>query len=57
MSRMSELALDIEDMLREGYKAVTIAATLKIPLEMVLDVEEDLMQLANPRFYGPDADE
>lgn len=54
---MSELALDIEDMLREGYKAVTIAATLKIPLEMVLDVEEDLMQLANPRFYGPDADE
>jgi hypothetical protein len=51
---MAEIALDIEDMLRQGYKPVTIAGVLHIPLKWVLDIEEDLMQLANPRFYGPD---
>lgn len=54
MSKMAEMAMEIEDMVRQGYKPVTIAAMLNIPLEWVKDVEEDLMQLANPRFYGPD---
>jgi hypothetical protein len=54
MSKMAEIALDIEDMLRQGFKPVTIAGVLHIPLKWVLDIEEDLMQLADPRFYGPD---
>ena len=57
MSRMAELALDIEEQLRQGYKPITIAAMLNIPLYMVEDVEKDLMQLADPRFFGPDYDE
>lgn len=57
MSRMAELALDIEEQLREGYKPITIAAMLNVPLSMVEDVEKDLMQLADPRFFGPDYDE
>lgn len=56
MSKMGELAYDIEEMLRKGYKPVTVAAMLNVPLEWVHSVEEDLMQLANPRFYGPDYD-
>ncbi len=54
---MAELAMEIEDSLRQGYKPITIAAMLNIPLNMVEDVEKDLMQLADPRFYGPDYDE
>jgi hypothetical protein len=54
---MAELALDIEEHLREGYKPITIAAMLNVPLNMVEDVEKDLMQLADPRFFGPDYDE
>ena len=54
MSKMAELAMEIEDLLREGYKPVTISAMLQIPLDWVYNVEEDLMQLADPRFYGPD---
>lgn len=54
MSKMAELAFEIEDLLKQGYKPLTIAAMLNIPVKWVDDVEEDLMQLANPRFYGPD---
>lgn len=57
MSRMKELAMDIEDNLRQGYKPMTIAAMLNVPLEIVEDVEKNLMQLADPRFFGPDYDE
>lgn len=54
MSKMAELAMEIEDLLRQGFKPVTVAAMMHVPLKWVEDVEEDLMQLANPRFYGPD---
>jgi len=56
MSKMAELAMEIEDLLREGFKPVTISAMLNIPLEWVYDVEEDFMQLADPRSFGPDYD-
>lgn len=56
MSKMGEIAMEIEDLLRQGYKPTTIAAILNVPLEWVDKAEEDLMQLANPRFYGPDYD-
>lgn len=54
MSRMSELAFEIEDLLRQGFKATTVAAMLQCPLKFVHDVEDDLMALADPRSYGPD---
>jgi len=57
MSRMKELAMDIEENLRQGYKPMTIAAILNVPLEIVEDVEKNLMQLADPRFFGPDYDQ
>lgn len=57
MSRMKDLVIDIEDHLRQGYKPLTIAAMMNIPVDMVEDVEKDLMQLADPRFFGPDYDE
>jgi hypothetical protein len=54
---MKELAMDIEENLRQGYKPMTIAAILNVPLEIVEDVEKNLMQLADPRFFGPDYDQ
>lgn len=54
---MGEMVMEIEDYLRQGFKPVTVAAMLHVPVQWVYDVEEDLMQLANPRFYGPDYDE
>lgn len=54
---MSQIAFEIEEMLREGYKPTSIAGLLNVPIEWVYNVEEDLMQLADPRFYGPDYDE
>lgn len=56
MSKMAELAFEIEEMLRQGFKPVTVAAMLNVPLKWVHDTEDDLMELANPRSYGPDAD-
>jgi hypothetical protein len=54
MSKMAEIAYEIEDLLRQGFKPVTVAAMLHIPLEWVLNTEEDLMHLADPRSFGPD---
>ena len=51
---MAELAFEIEEMLVQGYKPVSIAAILNVPLKWVHDVEEDLMHLADPRTFGPD---
>jgi hypothetical protein len=53
---MAEIAYEIEELLRKGFKPLTVAAMLNVPVQWVDDVEEDLMQLANPRFYGPDYD-
>lgn len=57
MSKMAEIMLDIEELLREGYKPVTVAAMLNVPVSWVYETENSLMQLADPRFYGPDYDE
>ena len=57
MGKMSELHMEIEDLLRQGFDTNTIATMLQCPLQFVLDMEENLMALADPRFYGPDADQ
>lgn len=43
MSKMAELDLQIQDMLDEGLRPVTIAGLLQVPLEMVYDVIENAL--------------
>jgi hypothetical protein len=54
MSKMAEIAYEIEELLRQGFKPITVAGMLHVPLEWVINVEEDLMHLADPRSFGPD---
>jgi hypothetical protein len=48
--------MDIEEYVMQGFDAAWIAQRLNVPIDMVLEIEEDVMQLADPRFYGPDAE-
>lgn len=43
MSKMAELDLQIQDMLDEGLRPVTVACLLQVPLEMVYDVIENAL--------------
>jgi hypothetical protein len=40
MSNMSNLALEIEDMLEEGYLPVTVARILEVPINWVYEVAD-----------------
>ena len=40
MSRMSDLSLEIQDMLEEGYLPVTIARQLDVPITWVFEEVE-----------------
>jgi len=42
MSKMAELAMEIEDMLMDGRHPTVIARVLEIPLSMVYDVLESM---------------
>jgi len=42
MSKLAELAYDIEQLYIEGYRPVTIAAQLDIPLSLVYDWLESI---------------
>lgn len=42
MSKMAELALDIEELLNEGISPKMVAAILEAPIEMVYGVIEQL---------------
>ena len=44
MSRMSDLALTVEEILEDGYSEITIADKLEIPIEWVENVREILIQ-------------
>lgn len=56
MSKMKEAIMDIEEYLMQGLDPAWIATQVNVPIDLVLQVEEDIMQLADPRFYGPDAE-
>jgi hypothetical protein len=45
MSKMAELALEIEELLAEGMSPKFIAVTLNAPIEMVYDTIEQLENL------------
>lgn len=40
MSKMAELAMDVQNMLDDGYRPVTIATMLNVPVTWVYDVAE-----------------
>jgi hypothetical protein len=48
MSKMSELALDIDLLLDEGRSALEIAAELNIPVTWVASVQEEKLEDASP---------
>jgi len=55
MSKMAELAYDIEQMYIEGYSPKTIAAQLNCPLETVYDWLEDqgVAEAPQDEIYSP----
>ena len=54
MSRMSDLDLEIRNMLDEGLRPFTIASLLKVPLQMVYDVIES--ETENDSHYDESMD-
>lgn len=44
MSKMAEIAMEMEDMLYAGHAPETIASVLQIPLDWVIAQEDLLMQ-------------
>jgi hypothetical protein len=53
MSAMSELVIDIEEMLDEGYRPLTIAVMLSVPVTWVYDVAEIQQTEGNTEVYSP----
>jgi len=51
MSKMAELALEIEELLAEGMSPKFIVATLNCPIEMVYDTMEQLESLEIEKQY------
>lgn len=52
MSRMSELAMEIEELYNQGYNEFTIATMLKLPVELVDDFVASFMEVS----YNEDMD-
>lgn len=58
MSYIKNILFDIQELLEAGlYPTEIVKRVPGATMQMVLDVEEDLYQLANPRNYGPDYDQ
>ena len=53
MSKMSEVVVDIEEMLDEGYRPHTISVRLGIPVEWVYDVAEKQQTESNTEVFSP----
>jgi len=52
MSRMSELAMEIEDLYNQGYNEFTISTMLNIPVELVDNFVASFMEVS----YNEDMD-
>lgn len=50
MSAMADLAIDIEEMLIEGYEISTIATVLNIPKAWVVEAATHIDELDTERF-------
>lgn len=58
MSYMKNIIFDIEELLKAGVYPVDVVK--RVPgatMKLVLEVEEDLYEMNNPRNYGPDYDQ
>jgi hypothetical protein len=53
MSKISELSIDIQEMLEEGYRPVTIATMLNVPVTWVYDVVEMQQEEGNTEVFNP----
>lgn len=53
MSKISELSIDIQEMLEEGYRPVTIATVLNVPVTWVYDVVEMQQEESNTEVFNP----
>ena len=53
MSKMAELAMDVQNMLDDGYRPVTIATMLNIPVTWVYDVAEMQQEKGNTEVFNP----
>jgi len=54
MSKLADVAYDIEQLYIEGYRPTSIAAQLDIPLSMVYDWLESVGVAEDPEFEVPD---
>lgn len=50
MSKMSELCLDIEDLLIDGYSHEAIAEKLNVPVDWVQGVESDMLNQTQDEY-------
>lgn len=56
MSKMSEISLEIQDLLEAGVNPVRIAKLLKVPLAWVYDTLEQMeSEYADPDCYAQEA--
>jgi hypothetical protein len=53
MSRMSELCIDIELMLEQGYNPVRIAEYLEVPITWVYESAELMDEESNTEVFSP----
>ena len=53
MSKMAELDMEIRNMLDDGYRPVTIASVLNVPVTFVYDVVETQQEKDNTEVFSP----
>jgi hypothetical protein len=53
MSKMAELDMEIRNMLDDGYRPVTIASVLNVPVTFVYDVVEIQQEKGNTEVFSP----
>lgn len=53
MSKMAELEIDILTMLEDGYRPVTIASILSVPITWVYEVAENGEEEMNTEVFSP----
>lgn len=52
MSKMSELNIQVQEMLREGWTPSAIANALHIPLDWIMVVEDDYDSIEADNFFA-----
>ncbi len=53
MSKMAELDMEIRTMLDDGYRPVTIASVLNVPVTWIYEVTDSDTEKSNTEVYSP----